>query len=520
MEPVAVALVLVLLVAVVYEVAGRIGIPYPVLLVLGGLAVGFLPSAPRFSLQPDLVLLVFLPPLLFAAALETPLRDIKVDIGPIIRLSIGLVLFTTVVVAAVARVVAPELAWPVALTLGAIVSPTDVLAATTVFRRLSVPQRIVTILEGEGLLNDATALILYRSAVLAAVGGGFVLADSVSGFAVSVVGGVVTGGVVGAIGVTILRRLTNPPVEVAIMLAIPFAAYLPAEQLHLSGVLAAVTAGFIIGRRLGTILTADSRLLALSTWQMVGFILNGLAFLLIGLELPHVLVSLGDRPPFDVIGLVAAVSASVIGARLAWIVASSFLPGSPRRAIALADSSAVAWRLTFLAGWSGLRGVVSLAAALALPEDFPERNLVLLVTFGVILVTLVGQGLTLPLVVRWLGLAGSEPEDVEEREARRESHRVGLAEVERLRPLWPTHGPLLDRLKSAFDDREGHLATDDRDESEARLAEHRDHEAIQRAVIAVQRRTLIELRDSGAINDQVLRTLERELDYEELRMEV
>lgn len=252
---------------------------------------------------------------------------------------------------------------------------------------------------------------------------------------------------------------------------------------------------------------------------MVGFILNGLAFLLIGLELPHVLAGLGDRPPTEVVGLVVVVSATIIGARLAWILTSSFLPGSPRRALARIDSSA-AWRVTFLAGWSGLRGVVSLAAALALPVDFPERDLVLLVTFGVILVTLVGQGLSLPLVVRWLGLAGSEPDDAEERDARRAMHRVGLVEVERLRPLWPTHAPLLDRLQSAFADREGHLATDDENESEARRAEHREHEAIQLAVIAVQRQTLIQLRDSGAINDQVLRIVERELDYEELRMEL
>jgi len=299
---------------------------------------------------------------------------------------------------------------------------------------------------------------------------------------------------------------------------IPFAAYLPADWLNLSGVLAAVAAGLVIGRRLGTILTPSSRVLWLSTWKMVGFILNGFVFVLIGLQLPEILAGLGTQSAADILGLVALVSGAVIGTRFIWIYAASFLPGSPRRVVARRDPR-LAWRLVFVVGWAGLRGAVSLAAALALPSTFPERNLILLLTFGVIVVTLVGQGLTLPLVLRRVGWDGAEPDGDEPTFARAAAYRAGLDEVERARPNWPTHQPLFDRLESGLRDRGGHLATEDANETEERRQERVEHEEIQRAVIAAQREAVIELRDRGEINDQTLRIVERELDLEELRME-
>jgi monovalent cation/hydrogen antiporter len=507
-----------IVIAVLFEVAQRAGLPYPALFVLGGAALGFVPGLPHITLQPDLVLLVFLPPLLFGAAFETPLRDLRSNLWPIGRLSIGLVIVTTAAVAAVAHAMVPSLGWPAAFTLGAIVAPTDALAATTVFRRLGVPRVILSIIEGEALFNDATALIAYRAAVAAVLSGSFVLANAVGGFVVAAIGGIAIGYVVGWAMGRILRWLDDPPVEVVISLLIPFAAYLPAEQLKVSGVLAVVTAGLVIGRRLGTILSPNSRVLWFTTWKMVGFVLNGFVFVLVGLALPEVLRGLGDRAPLHVAGLAVVVCVVAIATRFIWIALSSLLPRSPRRVIARGDPR-LAWRLTALVSWTGLRGAVSLAAALALPANFPERNLILLLTFAVILATLVGQGLTLPLVLRWVRWDGVEADGDEADQARATMYQVGLDAIEHMRPNWPTHKPLLDRLESGLRDRERHLATDDPDETAERTQEHAEHEDIQLRVINAQRGAVIELRDAGEINDATLRVIERELDLEELRME-
>jgi monovalent cation/hydrogen antiporter len=509
--------VILLVIAILFEAARRVGVPYPTLFVVGGLGLALVPGLPRISLAPELILLVFLPPLLFSAAVATPIRDLRANVAPLLRLSIGLVVFTMVAVAAVAQLAVPGLGWAAAFTLGAIVAPTDALAATSVFRRLGAPRIVVTLVEGEALFNDATALVAYRAAVLA-VGGGFVLSQALAGFVVAATGGIVIGALVGRVAGEILRRLDDPPVEVAISLVIPFVAYLPADRFGLSGVLAAVAAGLVIGSRLGTILTPSSRVLWLSSWKMIGFILNGFVFVLLGLALPEITQELGDHPILEVVGLVVLVCAVVLVTRLVWVFATSLLPGSPRQVIARRDAR-LATRLTFVVSWSGLRGAVSLAAALALPQGFPERNLILLLTFAVILVTLVGQGLTLPWVLRRAGWDGIELDGDEGTVARAAAYQAGLDEIERARPTWPTHQPLLDRLESGLRDRTQHLATEDPDETAERRQERIEHEQIQRSVIAAQRTAVIELRDQGEINDETLRVIERELDLEELRME-
>ncbi|MEA2548963.1 MAG: monovalent cation/hydrogen antiporter, partial [Chloroflexota bacterium] len=505
-------------IAILYEVARRIGVPYPTLLVLGGLGLAFIPALPRIQLEPDLVLFVFLPPLLFGAAVESPRRDLRANLAPLLRLSIGLVVFTMVLVAVAAHALIPELGWGPAFALGAIVAPTDALAATSVFRRLGAPRVIVTLIEGESLLNDATALVAYRAAVAAALTGTFVLTDALGAFAVAAIGGIAIGTAVGLVAGAILRRLDDPPVEVAISLVIPFAAYLPADRLGLSGVLAAVAAGLVIGGRLGTILSPQSRVLWQSTWKMIGFILNGFVFVLIGLALPDILHGLSGRPVTEILGLGALVCAVVVATRIVWVFAASLLPGSPRRVLARRDPR-LAVRLTGVVSWAGLRGAVSLAAALALPVGFPERNLIVLVTFMVILVTLVGQGLTLPYVLRKAAWDGSEPDGDEPTIARTAAYQAGLEEIERARVRWTTHGPLLDRLESGLRDRTRHLATEDPDETAERRQERIEHEEIQRGVIGAQRTAIIDLRDRGEINDLVLRAIEKELDLEELRME-
>jgi CPA1 family monovalent cation:H+ antiporter len=518
METLTAVLAILVAIAILFEVARRIGVPYPTLFVLGGLGLAFVPGLPRVELEPDLVLLVFLPPLLFGAAVKTPSRDLRTNVAPLLRLSIGLVVFTTVLVAVVAQAAIPNLGWPAAFTLGAIVAPTDALAATSVFRRLGAPRILVTLIEGEALFNDATALVTYRVAVLAAISGTFVLTDALGAFVVAAAGGIAIGIVVGRVVAELLRRLDDPPVEVLISLVIPFAAYLPADQLHLSGVLAAVSAGLVVGSRLGTILTPSSRILWLTTWKMVEFVLNGFVFVLIGLELPGIVGDLGGRSPAEVLGLAALICVVVVVGRIAWVFGGSLLPGSPRRIVAQRDPR-LATRLTFVVGWAGLRGAVSLAAALALRPDFPERNLILLLTLGVILVTLVGQGLTLPAMLRWSRWDGVELDGDETEIARAAAYQAGLDEIVRARPDWPGHQPLFDRLESGLRDRTQHLATEDPDETAERRQERMEHEVIQRGIIGAQRAAVIELRDRREINDQTLRTIERELDLEELRME-
>jgi monovalent cation/hydrogen antiporter len=280
-----------------------------------------------------------------------------------------------------------------------------------------------------------------------------------------------------------------------------------------------VTSGFLIGRRLGTVLSPSSRTMWFTTWKMVGFVLNGFAFVLIGLKLPDILAGLANRPFVEVVAVTAAVCGVAIAVRFLQIFASGLLPNSPRRLIARRNPG-LAWRLTFLAGWSGLRGAVSLAAALALPTNFPEHDLILFLTFAVIVVTLVGQGLTLPLVARWTRWDGVEEEGEGEAEfARATMYQVGLDAVRANRPQWPGHQPLLDRLESSLLDRSQHLATEDPAETAERRQERLEHEEIQMRVINAQRAAITELRDAGEINDATLRTIERELDLEELRME-
>ncbi|HEY4190086.1 MAG TPA: cation:proton antiporter, partial [Candidatus Limnocylindrales bacterium] len=342
-------LVELIVIAVLFEIARRLGLPYPALFVLGGLVLGFIPAIPHITLQPDLVLLVFLPPLLFGAAVETPLRDLRANIWPITRLSIGLVLITTVVVAAVAQALVPGLGWAAAFALGAIVAPTDALAATTVFRRLGVPRIITTLVEGEALFNDASALILYGAAV-AAVTSPFVPTDALGNFVIASIGGISIGYLVGRAMAEIVRWLDDPPVEVLVLLLIPFAAYLPAQELQLSGVLAVVTSGLVIGRRLGTMLSPNSRVLWLTSWKMVSFILNGLVFVLLGLALPDILRAPASITPLEFLGIAVLVCGAVIVTRFAWVFLSGFLPNSPRRQIAARDPR-LAWRLTFLVGW-------------------------------------------------------------------------------------------------------------------------------------------------------------------------
>jgi CPA1 family monovalent cation:H+ antiporter len=426
MNPIETILALLVAVAALAWVAARVGVAYPILLVLGGLAIGFVPGLPQVALNPDYVFVLFLPPLLYYAALLTTWRDFRANLRPISLLAVGLVIFTTVLVAAAAHYLIPGLSWAAAFVLGAIVSPPDAVAATAVTQRLRVPRRIVVILEGESLVNDATALVAYRFAIAAAAAGTFSLGGAGLEFVKVAVGGVAVGYAVGVAVAWIRQRLGDDSVESIVSLLTPYAAYLPAERMHVSGVLAVVTTGIYLSRRLPMISSARVRLRMYATWETLVFLLNGLIFILIGLQLRGILERLraDDQPLGQLIAYAAAISAVAIAVRMLWVFPATYLPRLLSRRLRERDPSPPVGNV-FVVAWTGMRGIVSLAAALAVPlkipgteTPFPGRDLILFITFGVILATLVVQGLTLPPVIRWFKLTEDGEEKDEESTAR------------------------------------------------------------------------------------------------------
>ncbi len=504
--------------------ARRIGIPYPILLVLGGLALGFVPGLPAIELEPEIVFLLFLPPILFAAGYFTSIRDFKANLRPIGLLSIGLVLMTTAVVAVVAQALIPELGWPAAFALGAIVAPPDAVAATAIFQRLGAPRRVVTILEGESLVNDATALVAYRFAIAAALTGVFSIAQAGITFVLVAVGGVALGLLIGMIAAAILRRIDDPVFSVVLTFLFPVAAYLPAERFGLSGVLATVAAGIYVGRHAPRSMSSSVRVAGTAAWQVLLFIINGTVFILIGVQLPSVLEGLG-RSPAELIGLAAAISLTVIVVRIVWVFPGTYVPRRLSAGIRSREPRPAVSNV-FLVSWAGMRGVVSLAAALAIPhtllngEPFPERDLLIFLTFSVILATLVGQGLTLPLIVRALGITADASDASEELHARQTAAEAAATRIEELAGEWPGHMELIDALRAQYSHRasdiEQHQGGGAADESEQELLEHR---LIRSAVIDAEREAILRLRETGGLGDDAFRRIERDLDLEELRME-
>jgi CPA1 family monovalent cation:H+ antiporter len=514
MREIELVLLLLVLVTALTLVARRLTVPYPIVMVLGGLVLTQVPGLPEFQLPPDLVFFVFLPPLLFAGGYFTSLREFKANLRPIVLLAFGLVIFTAAVVAAVAYTLVPALGWAGAFALGAIVSPPDAVAATAIFQRVGVPRRLVTILEGESLMNDATALVIYRFAVATVAAGTFSIIDAGMSFVVVLIGGIAVGLVVGFGGQWLLTNIRDTAIAVTITLLAPYAAYLGAESIGVSGVLATVVGG-LLAREATRRASSDVRVVATGAWQILLFLLNGLVFMLIGLQLPSVLRGL-TADLSRVAMVTAAVAAAVVLARIVWVFPASYLPRLIP-AIGRADPNPP-WQAVFVVGWSGLRGVVSLAAALALPANFPERDLILFLVFAVILVTLVGQGLTLPLVIKKLGVVSTADASHDEVHARGLTTEAALARLEELRAQWPGHIELIDQLRDRYAHRARHDEQhhEDGDAAEQELLEHG---LIRREVIDAERRAALELHDRGVITEDVLRRLERDLDLEDLRME-
>jgi Na+/H+ antiporter len=496
-------------------------IPYPIVLVLGGLVLGFVPGIPDAQLPPDLVLVLFLPPLLYSAAFFANLNELRRDARPISLLAIGLVLATMGAVAVVAHALIDGLSWAAAFTLGAIVAPTDPLAATAIARHQNAPRRIVSLIEGESLVNDGTALVAYKVAVTAALGGGFSLWHAGMEFVLGATGGVLIGLAVGFLIAEIRRRLDDIPVEITISLLSGYAAYLPAEGLGASGVLAAVTTGIVVGWQAPRISSASMRLQGFAVWETLVFLLNALLFVLIGLQLPLILDGLSGQSAAALIGQAAAVSAAVILTRIVWGNTVVFVVRAlDRREQQRARRGT--WRTRLIVGWSGMRGAVSLAAALALSPDFPQRNVVQLMTFAVILTTLVLQGLTLPLLIRRLGVHDDGTEQREELAGRRAAVNVALSRIDELAAEEWTREDTVERMRMKYQYSGRRLASRAGEPEDDEDYEHRarKYQMMVRAVLDAQRAELARLRNSGTISNEVMHRLERELDLEDERLEI
>jgi Na+/H+ antiporter len=515
-----------LLLALIVAVAGlsvlarTVDVPYPILLVLGGLVLGFVPGMPAVELPPELVLVAFLPPLLYWSGFFSSPRDLRADARAIGGAAVGLVLVTTAAVAVAAHAMVDGLDWAAAFTLGAIVSPTDPLAATAIGRRLGVPRRLITLLEGESLVNDATALVAYRVAVTAAVTGSFVAWQAGVRFVAGAGGGVAVGLAVGWLVAEVRRRLDDPVVEIVVSVATGYAAYLPAERLGVSGVLAAVTTGLYIGWRAPELASASTRLLGFSFWEVLVYLANAVLFILVGLQLRPILSSLAGTPAAVLAGQAVAIGAVVVAARLGWHFTIPYLvrlldrrPGQLMRRVGA--------RERLVLGWSGMRGAVSLAAALALPQDFPMRNLIRFLTFAVILATLVVQGLTLPALIRRLGVPGDGAEEKEELRARLAAAQAALDRLGELSGADWTRDDTVERLRGLFEFRRRRLkARAGKIEDDGTEDRSLAYQRLVRELLEAQRQAIVRLRNQGVISNDVMHRIERELDLEDTRLEI
>jgi CPA1 family monovalent cation:H+ antiporter len=524
MESIQVVLGLLAAVAGLALLARKVRVPVPILLVIGGVILAFIPGIPRLRLSPEMVFLLFLPPLLYPAALFTPWRDFRANLRPILLLAVGLVLFTTVAVALLAHHFIPDLPLAAAFVLGAIISPTDAIAATAIAERLRVPRRIIAIVEGESLVNDATALVAYQFAVAAVLTGSFSLAKASGQFVMVSAGGILLGLLVGWVSAWILERLNDPPIQITVSLLTPFAAYLPAERMGISGVLAVVSAGFYHGWRSPEMVNARVRLQAAPVWEMIEFLLNGFIFIVIGLQLPEVLRALSGRSMFELFWHAAGFSVVVILIRIVWVFAATYLPRLLFKSIRLRDPYP-SWRAVMIVAWTGMRGVVSLAAALALPATiqsgaaFPARELIVFLTFAVILATLVAQGLSLPPLIRFLHLQEDRTAEREECEARLKANHAALARLDEIAGTREVDQDIMQRLRIEYEDRIRQLEETEREDGET--SHHlfsREYERLSHEALRAERQVILKLRNNSVINDEVLRRIQRDIDLAEARL--
>jgi CPA1 family monovalent cation:H+ antiporter len=524
-----VILLLLVMVAVFAAVAHRLKVPYPIVLVLAGLAISFVPHMPRIPLDPSLVFLIFLPPLLYSAAWGTSWREFRHNLVVITLLAVGLVGFTVWGVAIFSEHFISALDWKAGFLLGAVVAPTDAIAATSIARSIGLPRRIVDILEGESLLNDATGLLaleLGLSIIMRGqtptVGGGLLRLIYL------IVGGVGIGLLIGVVVGWLEKYVDDGPVEIVISLIVPYAAYLAGEHVHASGILAVVACGLYLSRKSATFFSPGVRIQVNGVWDALTFMLNGMVFVLIGLQLPYVLA--GIRGSYGMITLLeygALFSVVLIFLRLVWVFPAVKMASQLRRWTGHAEKPH-GRRDVFVIGWTGMRGVIALAAAISVPEmlgdgrEFGPRNLIVFLAFSVILVTLVVQGLTLPTLIRVLGLAGVTGMSGEEREARQIALEEAISYLEEGRKrrgdgFFHAFDDLLDR----YQHRLAQVKTGHNEDSDGHHAgTYMQVVELAEGAVQAERRAMIRLRDEGRISDDVLRTIERELDLEESRYQV
>lgn len=515
-------LICLVIVALLAIVARKIRVPYPILLTIGGVGLALIPGLPEFQLDPNLVFNLFLPPLLYPAALYTSWRDFRANLRPILLLAIVLVLLTMVASAFLFHWLF-GLPLAVGFVFGAIISPPDAVAALSVTQHLRVPRKIIVILEGESLVNDATSFISFRFALAAVMTGTFSLGEASARFLLVGAGGVIVGIAVGWLATQLQKRLDDPPVQTMFSLLTPYVAYFSGETLHVSGILAVVIAGIYYGRRAPRILSARMRLQAMPVWEMVVFILNGLLFMLIGLQLPQIMHALPAGAATDVAKIALLVVAGLIVVRFAWMFGSTYLPrlfGAKLR-----QKRRVSWQQTALIAWTGMRGADSLAGALAIPfflptgEPFPGRNVILLLTFCVIFATLALQGLTIAPLTRWLGIVDDHVTEREERLARLKANEAALAHVEAVESLNRVKSKTIERLRLEYVDRIEQLRGEELQEKSIKRLFSRDFEELAREALEAERDTVITLRNEEIINDEAFRRIQRDIDLAEARLQ-
>lgn len=516
---VAVAIVLV-------RLADLVSIPYPIVLVLGGLAIGFLPGGPKLELKPDVVFLVFLPPLLQSAGYWASPRELRAELVPLTWLVLGLTLATMVVVAVVAHAIIPGINWAEGFVLGAIVSPTDPVSATATFERLGISDRVKLLVEGESMVNDAVALVAYKVAVATAVGGALTASTAADDLVVGVVGGVAIGLAIAWLTGLALQRLDDPPLAILLTVFNAYAAFALADGIGASGVLAAVTSGLYSGWRSHRIFDADLRLNAQAFWRVLVFALNAVLFVLIGLQFPGILRTIGEQfAPDEIVGYGLLVSGVVIIVRLAW----QFLPPSIGRLLPeLGDTGpGENWRERLLIGWSGMRGGISLAAALALPftldsgAAFGSRDLIIYLTVAVIFVTLVGQGLTLPFVINALGLRSHETWSPDEAVARLGAAQAALDRIEEIQNTDPgIPENVLQRLREIYQARFARcVAALSGEDGEVPIEDPlRGYRRVRVDLIEKERAALLEMRKDGRLKQDTFRRIQGDLDLDEARL--
>jgi CPA1 family monovalent cation:H+ antiporter len=519
-------LILLLFVVIFAALARKLQTPYPIVLVVAGLLLSFIPGIPRISLNPDVVFLVVLPPLLYFAAWLTSWRDFKFNLVSILLLAFGLVGFTVLGVAGAAAWVFPGFDWRLGFALGAVVATTDAIAATSIAKRLGLPRRIVDILEGESLVNDATGLLALEFAIAMVVDGRTpTVTEGALRLTYLIAAGLAIGYLLGLVVEWFERRIDDGPIEIVVSVLTPYAAYLAAESVRASGVLAVVACGLYLSRQSSEFFSASVRMQSWAVWDSLTFAVNGLVFVLIGLQLPHVLAGIRGYNMAHLLLYGAMFSALVIVLRLLWMFPGGYLAYFIRNHILHQGLPRPPARQMFIIGWTGMRGVVALAAALALPENlpdgtpFPERDLIIFLTFSVILVTLVLQGLTLPPLIRALGFGGKIGTEEEEEEARRIIASTALTHLESARGEdLKDFAAVYDDLSRRYTRRLASLSketSNDNDMSNQELARYRK---VLGELLRLERKTAVRLRNEGHINDEVLRKFEHELDLSETRL--